>query len=134
MADRLQELFNTMRSDYESKWDDLKIFIQYGILTDEKFAEKAPDFMLWKNVEGKYFTPKEYTEKVKEAQTDKNKTVVFLYVDDPEEKYTSLEAARPRVTTCCGWTDSSTATTSTGMSRRTRIRASCGWTATSSTS
>ena len=96
VADRLQELFNTMRSDYESKWDDLKIFIQYGILTDEKFAEKAPDFMLWKNVEGKYFTPKEYTEKVKEAQTDKNKTVVFLYVDDPEEKYTSREAAKAK--------------------------------------
>ena len=96
VADRLQELFNTMRFDYESKWDDLKIFIQYGILTDEKFAEKAPDFMLWKNVEGKYFTPKEYTEKVKEAQTDKNKTVVFLYVDDPEEKYTSLEAAKAK--------------------------------------
>ena len=96
VADRLQELFNTMRPDYESKWDDLKIFIQYGILTDEKFAEKAPDFMLWKNVEGKYFTPKEYTEKVKEAQTDKNKTVVFLYVDDPEEKYTSLEAAKAK--------------------------------------
>ena len=96
VADRLQERFNTMRSDYESKWDDLKIFIQYGILTDEKFAEKAPDFMLWKNVEGKYFTPKEYTEKVKEAQTDKNKTVVFLYVDDPEEKYTSLEAAKAK--------------------------------------
>ena len=94
VADRLQELFNTLRADYESKWDDLKIFIQYGILTDEKFAEKATDFMLWKNVEGKYFTPKEYTEKVKEAQTDKNKQVVFLYVDDPEEKHTFLEAAK----------------------------------------
>ena len=78
VADRLQELFSTMRSDYEAKWDDLKIFIQYGILTDEKFAEKAQDFMLWKNVEGKYFTPKEYLEKVKENQTDKNKTVVLL--------------------------------------------------------
>ncbi len=94
VADRLQELFNTLRADYESKWDDLKIFIQYGILTDEKFAEKAADFMLWKNVEGKYFTPKEYSEKVKEAQTDKNKQVVFLYVDDPEEKHTFLEAAK----------------------------------------
>ena len=96
VADRLQELFTTMRPDYESKWDDLKIFIQYGILTDEKFAEKAENFMLWKNVDGKYFTPKEYTEKVKEAQTDKNKTVVFLYVDDPVEKYTSLEAAKAK--------------------------------------
>ncbi len=62
--------------------------------TDEKFAEKAQDFMLWKNVEGKYFTPKEYLEKVKENQTDKNKTVVLLYVDDPVEKHTFLEAAR----------------------------------------
>ena len=96
VADRLQELFNTMRADYESKWDDLKVFIQYGILTDEKFAEKAADFMLWKNTEGNYFTPKEYTEKVKENQTDKNKTVVFLYVDDPVAKYTSLEAAKAK--------------------------------------
>ena len=96
VADRLQELFNTMRADYESKWDDLKVFIQYGILTDEKFAEKAAGFMLWKNTEGQYFTPKEYTEKVKENQTDKNKTVVFLYVDDPVAKYTSLEAAKAK--------------------------------------
>ena len=94
VADRLQELFTTMRADYEAKWDDLKIFIQYGILTDEKFAEKAAEFMLWKNVESKYFTPKEYTERVKEAQTDKNKTLVFLYVDDVEEKHTFLEAAK----------------------------------------
>lgn len=96
VADRLQELFNTMRPDYESKWDDLKIFIQYGILTDEKFAEKAQEFMLWKNIEGKYFTPKEYEEKVKENQTDKNKNVIFLYVDDPVEKHTSLESAKAK--------------------------------------
>ncbi len=94
VADRLQELFTTMRSDYEAKWDDLKIFIQYGILTDEKFAEKANDFMLWKNVDGKYFTAKEYTDLVKENQTDKNKTLIFLYVDDPVEKHTFLEAAK----------------------------------------
>ncbi len=96
VADRLQELFTTMRADYEAKWDDLKIFIQYGILTDEKFAEKAQEFMLWKNTEGKYFTAKEYTEAVKENQTDKNKQVVFLYVDDPVEKHTFLEAAKGR--------------------------------------
>ena len=94
VADRLQELFTTMRADYEAKWDDLKIFIQYGILTDEKFAEKANDFMLWKNVDGKYFTAKEYTDLVKENQTDKNKTLIFLYVDDPVEKHTFLEAAK----------------------------------------
>lgn len=94
VADRLQELFTTMRADYEAKWDDLKVFIQYGILTDEKFAEKATEFMLWKNVDGKYFTPKEYTEAVCANQTDKNKTVIFLYVDDPVEKHAQLEAAR----------------------------------------
>ena len=96
VADRLQELFNTMRADYEQKWDDLKIFIQYGIITDEKFAEKASEFMLWKNTEGKYFTPKEYTERVKENQTDKNNTLIFLYVDDAEEKHAFLEAARAK--------------------------------------
>jgi len=96
VADRLQELFNTMRPDYEQKWDDLKIFIQYGIITDEKFAEKASDFMLWKNIEGRYFTPKEYTDAVKENQTDKNNTLIFLYVDDKEEKHTFLEAAKAK--------------------------------------
>ena len=60
VADRLKELFTTMRSDYEQKWDDLNVFIQYGILTDEKFAEKAQDFMLLKSTEGKYYTTKEY--------------------------------------------------------------------------
>ena len=96
VADRLQELFSTMRTDYEAKWDDLKIFIQYGILTDEKFAEKAENFMLWKNTENQYFTAKEYLEKVKENQTDKNKTTIFLYVDDPVEKHTFLEAAKAK--------------------------------------
>ena len=96
VADRLKELFTTMRTDYESKWDDLKIFIEYGILTDEKFAEKAQEFMLWKNVDGKYFTATEYTDLVKENQTDKNKTLIFLYVDDPEEKHAFLESAESK--------------------------------------
>ena len=96
VADRLQELFNTMRPDYESKWDDLKIFIEYGIITDEKFAEKANGFMLWKNVEGKYFTADEYREAVKEKQTDKHNTVVYLYVDDPIEKNSFLESAKSK--------------------------------------
>ena len=96
VADRLQELFKTMRPDYEQKWDDLKVFIQYGILTDEKFAEKANDFMLWKSVEGSYYTPKEYTEKVRETQTDKNKDLIFLYADDIEGKHAFLEAARAK--------------------------------------
>nr|WP_106633379.1 molecular chaperone HtpG [Alistipes sp. Marseille-P5061] len=96
VADRLKELFTTMRADYESKWDDLKIFIEYGILTDEKFAEKAQEFMLWKNVDGKYFTATEYTDLVKKNQTDKNKTLIFLYVDDPEEKHAFLESAKSK--------------------------------------
>ncbi len=96
VADRLQELFKTMRSDYEQKWDDLKIFIQYGILTDEKFADKAQDFMLWKSIEGKYYTPKEFTEKVKEQQTDKNKELILLYVDDVNEKHAFVEAAKQK--------------------------------------
>lgn len=96
VADRLQELFTTMRSDYESKWDDLKIFIEYGILTDEKFAEKAAGFMLWKNTEGKYFTAEEYREFVKGEQTDKNGAVVYLYVDDPVAKHTFLESAKAK--------------------------------------
>ena len=96
VADRLQELFNTMRPEYESKWDDLKIFIQYGIITDEKFAERAADFMLWKNTEGKYFTPKEYTDLVRENQTDKNDTLVFLYADDAVDKHGFIESARAK--------------------------------------
>ena len=87
VADRLKELFNTMRPDYEKKWDDLKIFIQYGMLTDEKFAEKAQDFMLLKSTEGKYFTAKEYIEVVKENQTDKNDNIILLYVDDVVDKH-----------------------------------------------
>ncbi len=96
VADRLAELFKTMRTDYEQKWDDLKVFIQYGILTDEKFAEKAGDFMLWKSVSGKYYTPKEYTELVKEQQTDKNKNLIFLYADDLETKHTFIEGAKAK--------------------------------------
>ena len=94
VADRLKELFNTMREDYEKKWDDLKIFIQYGILTDEKFAEKAQDFMLLKSTENKYFTSKEYIDLVKENQTDKDNNIILLYVDDPVEKHPFVEAAK----------------------------------------
>ncbi|MBO5890665.1 MAG: molecular chaperone HtpG [Alistipes sp.] len=96
VADRLQELFNTMRPDYEAKWDDLKVFIQYGILTDEKFAEKAANFMLWKSIEGKYYTSEEYIEKVKELQTDKDGFTIMLYVDDAVAKHTFVEAAKAK--------------------------------------
>ena len=96
VADRLQELFNTMRPDFEAKWDDLKIFIEYGMLTDEKFAEKAASFMLWKSIEGKYYTAEEYTEKIKEAQTDKDGFTIVLYVDDVEGKNSFVEAAKTK--------------------------------------
>ena len=96
VADRLKELFTTMRPDYEKKWDDLKVFIQYGILTDEKFAEKAQDFMLLKSTDDKYFTAKEYVDIVKDNQTDKNGNVILLYVDDPVEKHPFLEAAKAK--------------------------------------
>ncbi|MBR2420489.1 MAG: molecular chaperone HtpG, partial [Rikenellaceae bacterium] len=96
VADRLQELFNTMRPEYESKWDDLKIFIQYGIITDEKFSERAQDFMLWKNTDGKYFTPKEYADLVRENQTDKDGTLVFLYADDAIDKMSFIESAKAK--------------------------------------
>lgn len=96
VADRLQELFNTLRPDYESKWDDLKIFIQYGMLTDEKFAEKAQSFMLWKSIEGKYYTSEEYMEHIKAEQTDKEGNLIVLYVDDVVAKHSFVEAAKAK--------------------------------------
>ena len=96
VADRLKELFNTMRPDYEKKWDDLKVFIQYGMLTDEKFAEKAQDFMLLKSTEGKYFTAKEYIDVIKENQTDKNDNIIVLYVDDVVDKHSFVEGAKAK--------------------------------------
>ncbi|MBR2326829.1 MAG: molecular chaperone HtpG [Alistipes sp.] len=96
VADRLGELFTTMREEYEKKWDDLKIFIQYGILTDEKFAEKAAGYMLWKNTEGKYFTAEEYTASIKEMQTDKNDKLIILYTDDIIGKHSFLQSAKAK--------------------------------------
>ena len=96
VADRLGELFTTMREEYEKKWDDLKVFIQYGILTDEKFAEKASSYMLWKNTDGKYFTAEEYTAAIKDLQTDKNDKLVVLYTDDIVGKHAFLQSAKSK--------------------------------------
>ena len=96
VGDRLQELFNTMRPEFESKWDDLRVFIEYGILTDEKFAEKAQGFTLLKNSEGKYFTPEEYKALITDNQTDKNGNLIFLYTDSVEEKFSFVEAAKAK--------------------------------------
>ena len=96
VADRLTELFTTMREQYEQKWDNLKIFIEYGVLTDEKFAEKADKFMLWKSVEDKYYTAEEYRALVTENQTDKFGNLVLLYTDDAEGKHSLIEAAKAK--------------------------------------
>ena len=96
VAERLNELFSTMRAEYEQKWDDLKIFIQYGILTDEKFAEKAAQCMLWKNTEGNYFTAEEYTAVVKDLQTDKDDNLIILYTDDIVGKHSFLQSAKSK--------------------------------------
>ena len=96
VGDRLQELFSTMRPEFESKWDDLKIFIEYGIVTDEKFAEKAKGFTLLKNSEGKYFTPEEYRTLTTDNQTDKNGNLVWLYTDSVEDKFSFVEGAKAK--------------------------------------
>ncbi|MBE6212440.1 MAG: molecular chaperone HtpG [Rikenellaceae bacterium] len=96
VAERLNELFTSMRAEYEQKWDDLKIFIQYGILTDEKFAEKAAQCMLWKNTEGKYFTAEEYCTAVKDLQTDKDDKLIILYTDDIVGKHSFLQSAKAK--------------------------------------
>ena len=94
VADRLNQIFKDNREDFEKKWDDLKIFIEYGMLTEEKFYERAMNFFLLKNTEGKYFTWEEYEKLVKDNQTDKEKNTIYLYTSNIEEQYTFVEEAR----------------------------------------
>lgn len=96
VADRLQQLFKDKREEFEKKWDDLKIFIEYGMLTDEKFFERAESFFLFKNSEGKYFTPEEYEKLIRENQTDKEKNLIYLYTSNADEQYTFVDAARSK--------------------------------------
>lgn len=96
VADKLASMFKKDRSDFESKWDDLKIFVQYGTLSDEKFADKSKKFSLLKNTEGKYFTIDEYKEKCATLQTDKNDKVVMLYTNNPEEQFGFVKKAKDR--------------------------------------
>jgi molecular chaperone HtpG len=96
VADRLEEIFKKDREQFEKKWDDLKLFIEYGMLSEEKFHDRAEKFALLKNVDGKYFTLKEYEELIKKEQTDKNKTLVYLYATDKEEQFSYIEAARAK--------------------------------------
>lgn len=96
VADRLHEIFNNQRDEFEKKWDNLKLFIQYGMITDEKFYERAEKFTLLKNTDGKYFTFEEYEKLVKENQTDKNSNQIYLYASDKEKQYTFIETAKSK--------------------------------------
>jgi molecular chaperone HtpG len=96
VADRLEDIFKNDRAQFENKWDDLKLFIEYGMLSDEKFSDRAEKFALVKNVDGKYFTLKEYEELIKEKQTDKNKSLVYLYATDKDEQFSYIESAKAR--------------------------------------
>ena len=96
VSDKLTDLFKNHRDDFEKKWDDLKLFIQYGMLTNDKFYESAKDFFLYKNTEGKYFTFDEYKNIIKDNQTDKNKTIIALYATDKEEQYSFVSAAKEK--------------------------------------
>lgn len=96
VADKLIELFKNERATYEEKWDDLKVFVQYGMMTEEKFYDKMKDSVLFKNVDGKYFTTEEYKEIIKENQTNKDNQVVHLYATDKDAQYTHIENARAK--------------------------------------
>ncbi|MFA5781709.1 MAG: molecular chaperone HtpG [Bacteroidales bacterium] len=96
VADKLEELFKNNRADFEAKWDDIKIFIEYGMISDEKFYERAEKFCLLKNTEGKYFTLEEYKEHIKALQTDKDKNIVYLYATNAEEQHSFISAAKER--------------------------------------
>ncbi|MCK9611769.1 MAG: molecular chaperone HtpG [Bacteroidales bacterium] len=96
VADKLEELFKNKREDFEKKWDDLKIFIIYGMVTDEKFYERAEKFFLFKNTKDKYFTIEEYKKHIEPLQTDKDKKLVYLYASDKEEQHGFISAAYER--------------------------------------
>ncbi|MDR1808901.1 MAG: molecular chaperone HtpG [Prevotella sp.] len=96
VADRLEEIFKNDRPQFEEKWDSLKIFIEYGILTDEKFYDRAQKFCLLKNTGGKYFTFEEYKTLIASNQTDKDGTLVYLYASNKEEQYSYIHAAQEK--------------------------------------
>ena len=94
VADRLSSIFKENRKEYEEKWDDQKIFINYGMLSQEDFYDRAKDFALFKDVDGKYFTFEEYKTLIKDNQTDKDGNLVYLYANNKEEQYSYIEAAK----------------------------------------
>jgi len=96
VADKLKQMFNQDRTDFEKKWEDLRVFVEYGTLSDDKFAEKSKSFTLVKNTEDKFYTLDEFTEKVKPTQTDKDGKTVFLYTNSVEEQFSFVKAAKDR--------------------------------------
>ncbi|MBR4243351.1 MAG: molecular chaperone HtpG [Bacteroidaceae bacterium] len=96
VSDRLASIFKNDREDFEKKWDDIKIFIDYGMLTDEDFYEKAKAYALVKDTEGKYYTMDEYTESIKEKQTNKDDRLIYLYANDVEAQYSYIDAAKAK--------------------------------------
>ena len=96
VADRLKAIFNEDRKAYEEKWDNLKLFINYGMLTEENFYDRAKDFSLFKDTEGKYFTFEEYKKLIEASQKDKNDQTVYLYATDKEEQYSYIKAAQDK--------------------------------------
>ncbi|MCH5242783.1 MAG: molecular chaperone HtpG [Muribaculaceae bacterium] len=96
LAERLEKMFKDDRKSFEEKWDDIKVFIEYGMLTDEKFYDQAKKFFLLKDVEGKYFTLDEYKTLVEANQTDKDNTIIYLYTTDPTAQFTYVKAAEEK--------------------------------------
>lgn len=96
VADRLNGLFKDDRKDFEAKWDDLKLFINYGMLSQADFYDRAKDFALFKDVDGKYFTIDEYQKLIKDAQTDKDGNLIYLYATNRDEQYSYIEAAKAK--------------------------------------
>ncbi len=96
VADKLEEIFKKDREQFEKKWDDIKVFIEYGMLSEEKFYDRAVKFALLKNTEGKYFTIDEYKEKIKDLHTDKEGNIIVLYANDLDAQYSYIETAKER--------------------------------------
>jgi len=96
VADKLVDMFIKDRKEFEKKWDDISVFVRYGMISDEKFYDKSKEFALLKNVDSQYFTLKEYEDKVKPNQTDKDKNVIYLYSTDPAKQHSFIESAKAR--------------------------------------
>ncbi len=96
VADKLEEMFKNDRKDFEDKWDDIKIFVEYGMLTDEDFKKRALKFYLFKNTDGKFYSMADYRDMIKALQTDKDKTVCYLYATDATEQHSYIAKAKAK--------------------------------------